>query len=209
MSDYINGALQRSIDIIEEVESVIDDFLRKFEPWQVAVASVCGTVAVMRIRQIIRRMRDSVLSLVMLLPSIRRMIDKELVAASAKLTDQIHRCDSKRVFLKELPKSGMTDTNILALADEYSSMGDGRSVISSGHVSGAVYSDCDDKSLTSVQSEIFKMFGYSNPLHPMLFPDCRKMEAEVVRMVANMFNGDEQVRGTVSTFFFPEFIFSL
>lgn len=33
-------------------------------------------------------------------------------------------------------------------------MGDGRSLISSGHVSGAVYNDWDDKDLQLLQTEV-------------------------------------------------------
>lgn len=42
------------------------------------------------------------------------------------------------------------------------------------------------------------MFAWTNPLHADIFPDIRKMEAEVVRMCCTMFNGDSQSCGTVS-----------
>lgn len=39
---------------------------------------------------------------------------------------------------------------------------------------------------------------WTNPLHADVFPDVRKMEAEVVRMTCNMFNGNpESSCGTV------------
>ena len=37
--------------------------------------------------------------------------------------------------------------------------------------------------------KIMGMFGYTNPLHPALHPATRQMDAEVVRMVLNMYNG--------------------
>ena len=43
------------------------------------------------------------------------------------------------------------------------------------------------------------MFAWTNPLHPDIFPDVRKMEAEVVRMCCTMFNGDSDTCGSVST----------
>ena len=42
------------------------------------------------------------------------------------------------------------------------------------------------------------MFAWTNPLHGDLFPDVRKMEAEVVQMCISMFNGSSQACGTVS-----------
>lgn len=46
-------------------------------------------------------------------------------------------------------------------------------------------------------SKVFDLFGETNPLHADVFPDIRTMEAEVVRCVATMFHGDDQVCGTV------------
>lgn len=39
---------------------------------------------------------------------------------------------------------------------------------------------------------------YANPLHPDLFPGCRKMEAEIIRMMCDLYQGDEATCGTVS-----------
>jgi sphinganine-1-phosphate aldolase len=36
-------------------------------------------------------------------------------------------------------------------------------------------------------------------MHADVFPDVRKMEAEVVRMTCNLFNGDENSCGTMTT----------
>lgn len=49
-------------------------------------------------------------------------------------------------------------------------------------------------------NEVFSKFAYSNPLHPDIFPAVRKMEAEVVRMMADLFNGDSNTCGTVNYF---------
>uniref|UniRef100_F1L046 sphinganine-1-phosphate aldolase n=1 Tax=Ascaris suum TaxID=6253 RepID=F1L046_ASCSU len=207
MSDFVIDAWRHGIEVVDEVRKVVNGYLCVLQPWQLVVVSVCGTVVYMRVRRLIRksdrpimkRIGASVYGLVMLLPSVREIVDRELKEASVKITKQIHRCDDKRIFVKELPRNGMSNKVIIGLADEYSSMGDGRSLISSGHVSGAVYNDWDNKDLQLLQTEIFKTFSYSNPLHPMLFADCRKMEAEVVRMVANMFNGNEEVCGTMTS----------
>ena len=46
------------------------------------------------------------------------------------------------------------------------------------------------------------MFAWTNPLHADIFPDIRKMEAEVVRMCCTMFNGGPETAGTVSLYSF-------
>ena len=53
---------------------------------------------------------------------------------------------------------------------------------------------------------LYSKTAYANPLNPDAFPGIRKMEAEVVRMCCNLFNGDPDTScGTVrkcSFFFF-------
>lgn len=65
-----------------------------------------------------------------------------------------------------------------------------------GKVSGSVY--YFDPELVELVAEVFAKTAYSNPLHPDIFRGVCKMEAEVVRLVANLFHGDENVCGTVS-----------
>ena len=45
---------------------------------------------------------------------------------------------------------------------------------------------------------LYSKTAYANPLNPDAFPGIRKMEAEVVRMCCNLFNGDPDTScGTV------------
>lgn len=47
--------------------------------------------------------------------------------------------------------------------------------------------------------QIYEKFVWYNPLHPDIFPDIVKMEAEVIQMCVNMFNGGPEACGSVST----------
>lgn len=62
-------------------------------------------------------------------------------------------------------------------------------------MSGSVY--YHDQELIDIVTEVYRRSSYTNPLHPDLFPGLCKMEAEVVRMAANLFHGDENACGTV------------
>ncbi|OON17326.1 hypothetical protein X801_06837, partial [Opisthorchis viverrini] len=66
-----------------------------------------------------------------------------------------------------------------------------------GFASGSVYPK--DSSLADLSSRVFKEFIWANPLHPDLFPDVRRMEAEVVRMCLSMFHGDGDACGTMTS----------
>jgi sphinganine-1-phosphate aldolase len=65
-----------------------------------------------------------------------------------------------------------------------------------GYVSGAVYHGEDD--LLKLQTEAFGKFTVANPLHPDVFPGVRKMEAEIVSMVLNLFHGPPGAAGVTT-----------
>jgi len=46
-------------------------------------------------------------------------------------------------------------------------------------------------------TEVYGLASYTNPLHSDIFPGICKMEAEVVRLVLNLFHGDSNSCGTV------------
>ena len=50
--------------------------------------------------------------------------------------------------------------------------------------------------------QVYADFAWTNPLHADVFPDIRKMEAEVVRMTCNLFQGGPESCGTVCVHLF-------
>lgn len=66
-----------------------------------------------------------------------------------------------------------------------------------GRVSGAVY--YYDPKLVEFVQQVYGKASYTNPLHPDIFPGVCKMEAEVIRMTANLFHGDADTCGAMTT----------
>jgi len=64
-----------------------------------------------------------------------------------------------------------------------------------GFISGAVY--YYDEELIKLLTEVYGLASYTNPLHSDIFPGICKMEAEIVRLVVNLFNGNSNACGTV------------
>jgi len=64
-----------------------------------------------------------------------------------------------------------------------------------GFISGAVY--YYDKDLIKFLTEVYGLASYTNPLHSDIFPGICKMEAEIVRLVVNLFHGNSNACGTV------------
>ncbi|KIJ49499.1 hypothetical protein M422DRAFT_74589 [Sphaerobolus stellatus SS14] len=65
-----------------------------------------------------------------------------------------------------------------------------------GKLSGAVYHGGAD--LEKIINMAFQKYTVSNPLHPEVFPEVRKMEAEIVAMCLTMFNNPDGAGSTTS-----------
>lgn len=99
-------------------------------------------------------------------------------------------------YFTTLPLLGLSKDQLLNQIDNY--LGLGTYKWKEGRVSGAVY-NFNDK-LCELVAAIYEKTAYTNPLHSDIFPGINKMEAEVVRMCAAMFNGDDNSVGTVWKF---------
>lgn len=58
-------------------------------------------------------------------------------------------------------------------------------------------------------TDVYGKASYTNPLHPDVFPGLCKMEAEVIRMCAYLFHGDDNTCGSVSSTNFLVNLFSI
>jgi sphinganine-1-phosphate aldolase len=83
-----------------------------------------------------------------------------------------------------LPKEGLAHDAVRAELEALANMDHTR--WEDGYVSGAVYHG--EEELLQLQTEAYGKFTVANPIHPDVFPGVRKMEAEVVSMVLNVFH---------------------
>jgi len=111
-------------------------------------------------------------------------LEKEHLALTGHLED-----------ILELPAMGMPEDEVLKLAKIYADLGDAD--WKNGSESGTVYNG--NAKLTELMTKVYGMTAWSNPLHPGTFPGIRKMEAEVVRMCCQMFNGGPESCGCITT----------
>lgn len=89
----------------------------------------------------------------------------------------------------------MTYDDIIVKVDEY--LETGNYDWEKGRVSGSIYYYNQD--LIKLVTEVYGKASYTNPLHTDVFPGVCKMEAEVVRMCANLFHGTPESCGTMTT----------
>lgn len=108
------------------------------------------------------------------------------------MSDKLVTTDMTRHLI--LPKEGMPEDAVRAELQALADMDHTR--WEDGYVSGAVYHGGEE--LIKLQTEAFGKFTVANPIHPDVFPGVRKMEAEVVSMVLNLFHAPPGAAG-VST----------
>ena len=100
-------------------------------------------------------------------------------------------------FRKSLPETGMQPDEVVQLMNRYQKLGTVQ--WRSGRVSGGVYAAMSDEKLQALMKDVFGETAYTNPLHADIFPGIRKMETEVVRMAIDLFRGDENCCGTMTS----------
>ncbi|KAF5667658.1 sphinganine-1-phosphate aldolase [Fusarium heterosporum] len=123
-------------------------------------------------------------------PGVRGKVQQQVNESLAKLSDKLVPKDQIRYLT--LPKDGLSHDNVRAELENLATMDHTR--WEDGFVSGAVYHGEDE--LMKLQTEAFGKFTVANPIHPDVFPGVRKMEAEVVSMVLNMFHAPPGGAGT-------------
>lgn len=134
-------------------------------------------------------------SRVMSLPFIRNKIDKELNSTIKMIERELMKNSDDLQQFKELPLHGLSHDDV---SSELVKLQDLKhSDWTNGRVSGAVYHGGD--TLLKLQLEAYHQYSVANQLHPDVFPGVRKMEAEVVAMVLEIFNAPDGACGSTTS----------
>ncbi|CAH8636447.1 unnamed protein product [Heterobilharzia americana] len=128
-------------------------------------------------------------------PFVRSYIKKKLGEVLKEVHKSVHKKTSHIVYEKRLPKYGHSMEEVLSSVQKYKAL----EYIkwNEGYASGSVYPK--DDILNDLCAKVFKEFLWTNPLHPDLFVDIRRMEAEIIRMCVTMFHGNEDACGSTTS----------
>ncbi|XP_041970535.1 sphingosine-1-phosphate lyase [Aricia agestis] len=185
-----------------EVLKAINKLFEKREPWQIISMTASSVLVAVWAHSLYNaketpttRLRKQFFRWLRYIPFVQRKIDEKM--------DEIKR-DFKRDVAKrldgvpirrEIPEVGFTPEAVAEEILDLINLGsyDWRG----GNVSGAVYHL--DQDIVDVACAAYAATAYTNPLHADVFPGVNKMEAEIVRMAVNLFHGDDECCGTVTT----------
>lgn len=198
-----NQILNQLLDYLDPVCKHVDKTLDKYEKWQLVFMTIVIMYILMNAwyfvldldKGILDYLKKKIFKISKKLPFLNAKIMQELEKTKRGLEEDIVKSNKGTSYIQQLPKQGLSEVQVLEKVQEYLKLCD--TDWKSGALSGCVYG-ADDR-LTSLTTKVYEKFAWSNPMHADVFPDVRKMEAEVVRMVCNMYNGDENTCGTMTT----------
>ncbi|EFO28024.1 sphingosine-1-phosphate lyase 1 [Loa loa] len=173
------------------------------EPWQIVSYTLSVACFFIWLRKLLKadrplsaRIRAVIFSAFRTIPWVNAQIKEEMEKARKDLEETIHQYDKRKEFYKFLPEQGLTTVSIVHEAELYKTMNEFS--FYEGRVSGVIFADFDEEHRALLQ-KIFELFVYSDSVYPDLFPGCRKMEAEIVRIVASLLHGGPGCCGTVTS----------
>lgn len=134
-------------------------------------------------------------SWVMSLPPVQAKVQREVAATLVTVEKEVVRNDPALRQFDQLPEHGM------AVSEVEAELTRAQLVLQAlawekGRVSGAVYHGGAE--LLQLQLAAYAQYSVANQLHPDVFPAVRKMEAEVVAMVLDLFHAPELGCGTTT-----------
>ena len=196
-------ARHQFLEEIYVVRSYINKSCKQYEPWQVIAVSVGITLILFQIYQFLfcadeslwNRTKFGVFRLVRRLPFVGSKISKELEKSREIFKREFLKTSPTETYHLSLPDKGLSHEEVL---QELKKMDDLPKLDwRKGRVSGCAYNCGDD--ITKLANEVYGRYCWTNPLHIGVFPEIRKMEAEVVRWCAQLFNGGPRACGTMTT----------
>lgn len=131
------------------------------------------------------------------LPIVRGIVERKLDKIGSDIRHDLLEVYRNEGFVSCLPKKPLSPELLLKKVKHYQMFD--TSNWQQGRISGAIYTN-NSQRLNEILLSVYGSNMWSNPLHSDVFAGVRKMEAEVIRMVATMYNGNpENIVGSVTS----------
>ncbi|CAH0725378.1 unnamed protein product, partial [Brenthis ino] len=180
----------------------VNRFFEGKEPWQIVTMTASSVLALVWAHSLYNakesvtvRLRKEFFRWLRHVPIVRRKIEEKMTEIKRNFKNDVIKRLEGMTINRELPEQGLTAEQVAEEVKLHLALGsyDWKA----GNVSGAVYHVSED--IGKVACDAYALSAYTNPLHADVFPGINKMEAEIVRMTVNLFHGDDECCGTVTT----------
>lgn len=175
------------------------------EPWQLVLITTITVIMIVKLYSLLygpsrhglwTRIKRGFFYYVRKIPMVENSIQKKLREAMIEVEKESFTAKPNEPFNTVLPVKGWDQKRINQELDKYDEVLDAADW-QSGLVSGAVYNGSPE--LTKLSTDVYKRYAWTNPLHTDMFPQIRKMEAEVVAMGLKIFNAGKDGSGTMTS----------
>ena len=180
----------------------LNQYLANVEPWKIVATTAGGTLVLAYLHQtsqgrlpLTTRIQNFVFKWARTIPSVKKQVDEELKKVRRNFEDEFGKSVENISYSLVLPERGSSYDSVTEEAKLHLKLGD--LDWKNGAMSGCMYNSSQEVSDLSVK--VYGLAAWTNPLHPDAFPGLRKIEAEVVAMVCDLFHGGEQACGSVTT----------
>jgi sphinganine-1-phosphate aldolase len=184
----MNEIRQISTRLFNQCTSSCDQYFTGCKPWQIVAYSVAAMITLEYLRLSITRVnwKHRIARWIVNFTPLKLYIEHERLKFQKKQEEKNTMDWSK--IRQALPDEGVPREELLKEMNEVRTTQWKYSM-----ATGAVYHDRPQ--LREILARAYETYAPSNPLHPELFPDTKVQEASVVRMIADLYSGNEKTSG--------------
>nr|CAH0112481.1 unnamed protein product [Daphnia galeata] len=191
------------IEMASLLKMYVDYRLKEQSPLKLILISAGAAYSIAQLQNFLtdpelsvtERTKRYIFSWIRIIPLVKKKVEEERLKAKNMMEEDMNKCTKSLSVYYQLPSNGRSVEEISKEASEYLELGD--CDWKAGGLSGCVYNV--DPEVTTLVTQVYGMSAWTNPLHPEVFPGIRKMEAEIVQMAIDMFNGGNDACGTMTS----------
>ena len=128
------------------------------------------------------------------IPTIKNKVEKELETEATKNVSEMLKLKNVKGKFSELPTKGIESEELMKMFDDRIAADIDPTA---GKTFAYVYEQ--SKSHNKVTEQSFLKYMHSNALNPIVFNSLRVIENEVIRISSNLFHGDENCVGNITS----------
>eukprot|EP00095_Tigriopus_kingsejongensis_P003316 maker-scaffold612_size124412-snap-gene-0.23 protein:Tk03316 transcript:maker-scaffold612_size124412-snap-gene-0.23-mRNA-1 annotation:"sphingosine-1-phosphate lyase 1-like isoform x2" len=204
----MEAALDRVDQLLEDHLShganparILDDTLDDYKPWQVVALTLCSVVVLKFSWVFLKTLKETDWKVTLFrtlrkIPFVQRKIQAELDKTVGEMEDEMKAQIEGKAYIRKLPDAGWKKDKVLEEIQK--SMELGKFKAETGALSGTCHKPPNAERVDTV-TKAYSLTAFANPLNPDAFPGIRKFEAEVVRMTLDLFHGDDDACGTMTS----------
>ncbi|KAL4091802.1 hypothetical protein QTP88_026433 [Uroleucon formosanum] len=180
----------------------VNNLFGQREPWQVASITASSVLTsiwlwnfLFQDESLYNRLKKFTFTQIKKIPKFKKQVEEETKKISDLFENEVIENTKSEKYVVELPQQGISRDELIKTVNRYLNLG--KYNWKEGFISGAIY--YYDEELIKLLTEVYGLASYTNPLHSDIFPGICKMEAEVVRLVVNLFHGNSNGCGTMTS----------